>query len=139
MPTDRKRSAPRDDRGVTAIEFAVIAPVLLIVIWFVVQATLFLYGRSVALQSAREAVSQYRLAQTQAQYDAMKSGVQGTTGEFAAHVGSGALTDVTITPDYTGDRVTVTVTGKPISLVPGITLHITETASGTVEKFENSG
>lgn len=129
----------RSDDGVSSVEFAFIAPVLLLLVWFVIQVTLYFYGRSVALQSAREAVSQYRLAQTQDQYNAIHDGVQTSTDQFAAHVGSGALDDVTVTPDYTGNSVTVTVTGATISLVPGLTLHVTETASGTVEKFQDSG
>lgn len=134
-----ERPAARDDRGVSSIEFAIIAPVLLLLIWFVIQATLYFYGRSVALQSAREAVSQYRLAQTQDQYNVIHDGVQTTTDQFAAHVGSGALNDVSVTPTYTGDRVSVTVTGTTISLVPGLTLHVSETASGNIEKFQGSG
>jgi Flp pilus assembly protein TadG len=121
------------------VEFAFIAPVLLLLVWFVIQAALYFYGRSVALQSAREAVSQYRLAQTQEQYEAVRDRVEANTIDYAAHVGSGALNDVTITPDYQGDRVTVTVTGKPISLVPWLDLHVKEQASGTVEKFGNTG
>jgi Flp pilus assembly protein TadG len=134
-----RRATPRDDRGVSAVEFAFIAPVLLLLVWFVIQAALYFYGRSVALQSAREAVSQYRLAQTQADYDAVRDRVTANTTDYAAHVGSGALNDVRVTPDYQGDRVTVVVTGKPITLVPWLTLKVTETASGTVEKFGNTG
>jgi Flp pilus assembly protein TadG len=133
------RPTPRDDRGVSSIEFAFIAPMLLLLVWFVIQAALYFYGRSVALQAAREAVSQYRLAQTQQQYNAVHDRVAANTTDYAAHVGSGALNDVNVTPDYTGERVTVTVTGTTISLVPGLTLKVTETASGTVEKFGNSG
>lgn len=133
-----RRTTARDDRGVSAVEFAFIAPVLLLLVWFVIQAALYFYGRSVALQSAREAVSQYRLAQTQSQYDAVRDRVEANTTDYAAQVGSGALNDVQVTPDYQGDRVTVTVTGKPISLVPWLTLHVKEQASGTVEKFQDA-
>jgi Flp pilus assembly protein TadG len=128
-----------DDRGVSAVEFAFIAPVLLMLVWFVIQAALYFYGRSVALQAAREAVSQYRLAQTRNDYDAMKDAVRATTGDYAAHVGSGALNDVQITPTYDQDKVNVQVTGTTISLLPWLTLHVTETASGTVEKFQEPG
>jgi Flp pilus assembly protein TadG len=132
----RRRRERADDRGVSAIEFAFIAPTLLLLIWFVLQAGLYFYGRSVALQAAREAVSQYRLAQSAAQFNAEREQVRTTTTDYAANVGSSALDDVSITPRYDQDTVTVTVKGSPITLVPFLNLTVTETASGTVEKFE---
>ncbi len=132
-----RRPARGDDRGVSAIEFAFIAPTLLLLIWFVLQAGLYFYGRSVALQAAREAVSQYRLAQTAAQFDAERDQVRTTTSDYAANVGSGALDDITITPQYNQNTVTVTVTGSPITLVPFLDLKVEASASGTVEKFES--
>lgn len=133
-----RRSGPApDERGVAAIEFAVLAPVLLLLVWFVVQAALYFYGRSVALQTTRDAVSQYRLAQTPAAFQAMQSAVAGHSADFAGEVGSGALDGVVVTPTYTADEVSVRVTGTTISLVPGLTLHVSQTAHGTIEKFED--
>ena len=57
----RRRS---DDRGASAVEFAVIAPTLLLLIFFIIQGGLYFYGRSVALQAARDGVSQLRLQTT---------------------------------------------------------------------------
>lgn len=125
-----------DDRGVSALELAFIAPSLLLLIFFVIQGALFLYARSVALQTARDMVSQLRTAQSQADFDALSQGVSENATSFADHVGSGALTDLRTTPSYTPDRVTVRVTGASITLVPGMTFHVTETASGTVEHFQ---
>jgi Flp pilus assembly protein TadG len=128
-----------DDRGVSAVELAFIGPSLLLLIFFVIQVALYLYGRSVALQTARDAVSQLRLAPDRAQFDALTGRVHDNAVTFAHRVGSGALNDVDEQPSYADDHVSVAVTGTTISLVPGLTLHITEHASGRWERFEDGG
>ncbi len=132
---------PRDDRGVSALELAFIGPSLILVIFFAVQVALFLYGRSVALQAAREGVSQLRLEQTQEQYDADQSQVSASVATFASGVGSGSLDNPSVVSRYDDNlgRVTVTVTGRTISLVPFLDLHVTQTASGQVERFQGAG
>jgi Flp pilus assembly protein TadG len=131
-------SSRRRDEGSYSVELAIITPALLLLIFFVVQVSLFLYGRSVALQSAREGVSQLRLAQTQEDFLAAEPGVHDTVVAFATNVGSGSLTNPVVVEDYNdvGGRVTVKVTGTTISLIPFATFHVSESASGTVERFQ---
>jgi Flp pilus assembly protein TadG len=131
------------DAGVGSLELAIIAPTLLALIFLVIQGGLFFYGRSVALQAAREGVSQMRLAQTDAQCAALKDPVDGSTVEYAANVGRGALTAATATSTCTYGEdapptVTVRVQGQAISLL-GFTLSIDESATGAVEQFETAG
>lgn len=97
-----------------------------------------------ALQAAREGVSQLRLAQRSAEYDRDWPGVKANVEAYAGKVGQGALNDPVAArgapaPDYAAPmtRVTVQVTGQVISLVPGLTLSISESASGQVERFED--
>jgi hypothetical protein len=109
----------------------------------VVQSALYFYGRSVALQAAREGVSQLRL------YDNLNdcqsnSGVIGKNVEsYSRNVGSGALEDAKAAPTCTfvdggNSTVHVRVTGHAISLL-GFTLSIDETATGRVEQFQEDG
>ncbi len=128
----------RDDRGVSALELAFIAPSLLLLIFFIVQLAFFLYGRSVALQTAREGVSQLRLEQTTDDYVSSRQAIEANVRQFAANVGSGALENTVVTSKYNDadGTVTVTVTGATISLT-GFTLHITETATGRIERFRD--
>jgi hypothetical protein len=60
------------------------------------------------------------------------------TERFASTVGRETLLGATATPSYDGrqGRVSMTVTGRVISLVPGLDLHVTQTAEGPVERFE---
>ena len=127
----------RKDEGSAALELAVIGPSLFILIFFVIQVALYFYGRSVALQSAREGVSQLRLAPDATSFDVLEPRVTTSVQDFAGQVGNGALNgaQMTATHDAPYDRVTVTVKGDAISLVPWMTWTITQTASGTVEKF----
>jgi Flp pilus assembly protein TadG len=125
------------DEGSAAIELAVIAPSLIVLIFFVIQGGLYLYGRSVALQSAREGVSQLRLAQSQTAYTQMQPGVADNVRTFASTIGKGALDGPVVVSAYDDQagRVSVTVTGTTMSLIPFATFTVTETARGTVEKF----
>ena len=133
------RSHSADDDGSYSLELAVIAPSLLFLIFFAIQAALFFYGRSVALQSAREGVSQLRLAQTQADYDHLLPDVNADVVAFAKGVGSGALVGPASVPAYddAGARVSVKVTGHSISLIPFASFDISETAHGSIERFVN--
>jgi Flp pilus assembly protein TadG len=136
----RGRARRHDERGVSALELSFLAPGFLFLIFFSIQAALFFYGRNVAIQSAREGVSQLRLAQDQATYESIKGGVASNTERFASTVGREALIAPVATPGYddTRARATMTVTGKVITLVPFLDLHVTETAEGPVERFEGS-
>ena len=130
-----------DDRGASALELAFIGPSLIALIFFAVQVALFFYGRSVALQAAREGVSQLRLAQTQAQYEALAPQVDSSVSQFASGIGSGSLNDPAVDPTYDSQQgtVTVTVSGKTISLIPFLDLHVTQSASGQIERFQDAG
>lgn len=117
---------------------AFIAPGLILLIFFSVQAALFFYGRNVAIQAAREGVSQIRTAPDAATYEGIRAGVVENTERFASTVGREALVGAAATPTYDGirGRVSMTVTGRVISLVPWLDLTVTQTAEGPVERFE---
>ncbi|MDH2413237.1 pilus assembly protein [Nocardioides sp. CER19] len=126
------------ERGASALEMAFIAPGLILLIFFSIQAALFFYGRNVAIQAAREGVSQMRVAPDAATYEAMRAGVVDNTERFAGTVGRETLIDAVATPTYDGaaGRVSMTVSGRVISLVPGLHLTVTQRAEGPVERFE---
>ena len=94
-----------------------------------------------AIQSAREGVSQLRLAQSADVYADIKPGVVENTETFARNVGREALIDPVATPAYddVDGRVSMEVTGAVITLVPFMELRVTEHAEGSVERFESSG
>jgi len=130
---------PRE-RGSASLELAFVAPVLLLVVFVGVQAGLWAYGRSVALQSAREGVSQLRLLSDAQSVEAARPLVSAHVVQFATALGRESLLRPAVTSrsfvDATGEpRVEVTVSGSVISLVPGLHLSTTQRATGAVEHF----
>ena len=118
-----------------------VAPGLLFLIFFSIQAALFFYGKTVAIQAAREGVSQLRLAPDRAVYEDIRGHVVDNTERFATQVGREALLRPRATPSYdeVGGRVTMEVQGSVITLIPFLDLTVTERAEGSVERFEGDG
>lgn len=141
---------PRDDEGASAIELAVLAPVLLVVIFSIVQAGLWAYGRNVALDAAEHGVSELRTVQPAQATPAECASVESATTTYAQKLGGSGLVDASAAADYARDVgggcpqpvggqnvVHVTVSGHVVSLVPGLTLTVKRTASGRIEQFQN--
>ncbi len=128
----------RGDRGASAIELSLVAPGLLLFIFLSIQTGLYFYGRAVAEQAAREGVSRLRLAQTQAISDGIRDDVQRSVEAYAGIVGRETLLQpkATTTYDSVTGKVSVTVTGDVITLVPGVDLTVTQRVFGEVERFE---
>ena len=122
----------------SAVELAFLAPAFLLLVFLAVQAALFFYGKTVAIQAAREGVSQLRLAQTQADYDQQRAAITAVTQRYAATVGQQGPLAPVATPSYddVAGRVQMVVTGGVITLVPGLQLRVTAHAEGQVERFE---
>ncbi|MBC7372716.1 MAG: pilus assembly protein [Frankiales bacterium] len=128
----------RGDRGASALELTFVAPGVLLFLFFSIQAGLYFYGRAVAEQAAREGVSKLRLAQTQAISDGIRQDVQTAVEAYAAAVGRETLLDpeATTTYDDAEGKVSVTVTGSVITLIPGLDLRVTQRVFGEIERFE---
>ena len=113
-------------------------PAVLLLLFFSIQAGLYFYGRTVAQQAAREGVSKLRLAQTEGVSDSIRADVQTAVEAYAVAVGRESLLDpqATTTYDAVQGRVSVTVQGRIITLVPGLDLRVTQRVFGEVERFE---
>jgi Flp pilus assembly protein TadG len=132
-----RRGIARDDRGVSAIELSIVAPVVILLIFSTVQFALWLYGRNVALESAREGVSRLRLA-AEADGASAEGRTERDTEGYAAAVGGESLLHPGAKASYDPDsgRVRVTVTGDVVTLLPLWSFHVTRTATGEIERFE---
>ena len=114
-------------------------------IFLVIQGALYFYARSVALQAAREGVSQLRLVQQPAAGagcdPSAQTQIEASTESYAGTVGSGALSaakakGTCVFRRQGNSTVTVQVTGHAISLL-GFTLAVDQKATGRVEQFQN--
>lgn len=128
----------RGERGASALELTFVAPALLLFLFFSIQAGLYFYGRAVAEQAAREGVSKLRLAQTEGVADDLSADVQTAVEAYATAVGRETLLapEATTTYDAEGGKVSVTVEGSVITLVPGLDLTVTQRVFGEIERFE---
>lgn len=133
------RGRRRSQRGASSLELAILAPALLSLIFISIQTALWLYGRSVALNAAQEGVSRLRLVQPPVYTTALGETVRADIEAYAQQLGGNSLGDAKVLPPTYNNpegMVSFTVTGETISLVPGLKLTVSRTASGPIEQFE---
>ncbi len=129
----------RSERGVSTLELSILAPAIIALIFVSIQTALWLYGRSVALNAAQEGVSKLRLVQPLVYTPAVGEKVRADVESYAQQLGGTTLTNATVPfPAYNDPEgvVSFTVTGKTVSLVPGLELKVSRTATGRIEQFE---
>jgi Flp pilus assembly protein TadG len=124
----------RGDRGSSAIELAILAPALLILVMLVIQWALWFQAREVALNVAQDGARYAREQQPGWPNQAVTQ-----AESFYTRVGTKVLTDmrVQVSPDGGApNQVFVTVTGHVPTLIPGLSpLTVHETSGGDVECF----
>lgn len=128
MPTGRQPAASRD-RGGTAVELAILWPVLVLVVFGAVQVTTYFTARTVALSAAQVGVA------TERRYDAVPGSGRDRAEEFLAGAGDWLVGPRVSEPVRTEEEVFVTVEGRALSVVPWLRWDIQQTARGTVERF----
>lgn len=119
------------------LELTVLFPVVLLVLFGVIQGALYFHGRNVVMAAAEQGV---RAARADSQSD--RAGTAAAQArQFLADTGElDNLTGLSITPDVDTDTVRVTVAARTVSLLPGVPgLAVSQTASGVIERFTNGG
>lgn len=117
----------RDERGMTAIQVAILFPAVLFWIMLIVQYGLWWHAKQVANAAAAEAVDAAQLPTATAR-----------DGENAASSfldQSGNLQNVTVTVSREPTVVVVEVHGDAPQLVPGFAWSVTARSSAPVERF----
>lgn len=123
----------RTDRGSISLEYVVLTPVLLLLIFTIVQVAFWYHGRDVALAAAQQGA---RAAREHNGGSAAK-GADAARAFIERAGGSKVIENAAVTPQRTATDVTVTVTGNVMTLVPGLRLPISQTASLPVERFND--
>jgi hypothetical protein len=121
------------DRGAATLELVVLFPVLLLLIFGVIQGALFFHGRNVALAAAEQGV---RAGRADGHSDPAAVAVA-QARQFLADTGElDNLTELVITPTVDGDQVRVTITARTVSLLPGLPgPKVSQSAAGSLERF----
>jgi hypothetical protein len=120
------------DRGALSLSYAVILPIVLLFIMIVIQASFWFLAREAALAAARQGADAARVLGGSPEAGRAAALV------FAQHSGAGYLLDPGVSTDgSTASTVAVTVTGHVPTFVPGLVVHVSETAQAPVEEFQS--
>ncbi len=113
-----------------SLQIVVLMPVLFTLMFLGMQAAMIYHGRTVAIAAAQEGA---RAAA--AQNASAEAGQSAAAAFVAAAGGEGTLRSVTVTSNRTATTATVVVTGTTLSVIPGWTPSITQSASAPVERL----
>ena len=128
----RRERGPADTQaGSVTLEVAILGPALLLLIFTIVQASLWFYARSLAQSAAEEGVNAGRV------YGAPATAGIARAQAFLDQHATDTLTDTSIsTAGTTATQVSVQVTGHALSVLPGVGgMTVTQTAVGPIERI----
>jgi len=127
-----RRKVTDRDGGSSAIELVLVTPVLIALVFAVVQAALLWNAQHAAVAAAQQGA---RLARTAVVTGGTDDQVKAATAAYLHSVGASLLDTPTVTVDRIGGWATVTVTAHAVSLLPGARLTVHGTSRGPVEAF----
>jgi Flp pilus assembly protein TadG len=121
----------REDRGSVSLEIAILGPALLLLIFSVVQVSLWFYARSLALAAAQEGVNAGRT------YSADPGSGVTRARAFINEQAGDSLTQTTVTSAGSSPTlIRIQVTGRSLSVLPGVPgIEVTQSAIGPIERF----
>ena len=128
-PPERRTRRRRCERGTVTVQMVVLMPALFSLMFLGMQAALYHHGRTLALAAAQEGA---RTAGGEGQ--SVASGLD-TARRFVHDAGGGDVLEGTrIQVRRTFTTVTVTVTGKSLSVIPGWHVVVTQSATAPIER-----
>jgi len=118
-----RRWAEKSERGSTSIQMVVLMPALFSVLFLGLQAALYYHASTVAGAAAQDG------ARVAASYASSGIAAGTTTALSALDQSHGSLQNYTVVGTAGAYGPAVTVTGNSLSLIPGLTLSVTRSAS----------
>jgi Flp pilus assembly protein TadG len=131
-PVDRRCA---DDRGIATLEALFAFPVMVFLVLGIIQTAMWWYDRQVAATAAQEAARAARYY-TSTAADGQQRGYDYL--QLVQGKGKG-LRNARVDVTRTATTVTVTVSGDTLGLVPWVHPHISESATGPVERYVPPG
>ncbi|MGB8022642.1 MAG: TadE/TadG family type IV pilus assembly protein [Candidatus Nanopelagicales bacterium] len=121
---------PASERGSATLEIAVLAPVLLLAVFTIIQVGLWSYARSLALGAAQEGVAAGRA------YRAPAQAGQARAEQFLASAAGDSLLSTRVSTLASATELSVEVTGRAQSVLPGVPgLPVRQRAQGPIERY----
>lgn len=117
------------ERGSATLEAAIVYPVVLLFILLAVNTALWFHARNTAMAAAQEGV---RIGRA---YGSTPAAGQEAARRFIQKVGGSFLRSATVTVDWSGDTLAVTVHGEAISLIPPFGVGVEQVARAPVERW----
>ncbi|MCX0247989.1 TadE/TadG family type IV pilus assembly protein [Streptomyces drozdowiczii] len=111
------------------MEFAVLAVVVLALVFTALQVGLYYHARKVAQSAARQGVEAGR------QFGAGEGDGVAQAQEFLARFGDSVRGASVSSAGSSAQRIRITVRGSVATLVPGLTLDVVQHADGPVERW----
>lgn len=131
----RRCSRCRRDQGASPVEIAILWPVIVLALFASVQVASYFTARSLALTAAQAAVSAERQLDAEPGVGKVRAEqLLAQAGDWLADPPDG---DRVGDPVRTGTGVSYTVRGQAISIIPGVSWNISQTAHGTIERPTN--
>lgn len=125
-------SAPgRDDSGALTLSYVAVLPFVFLLLMCLIQASFWFLAREAALAAGRQGADAARVL------GAPRSAGPAAALAFARKSGNGYLLDpVVSTSGSSPSTVSVTVSGRVPSLVPGLVVRVRETVQEPAEEFQ---
>ncbi|QGN45950.1 TadE/TadG family type IV pilus assembly protein [Micromonospora sp. WMMD558] len=119
------------DRGASPVELAVVMPVIFVLLFGSIQVAAWFVARSTALNAAQSAVNAQRVHQ------APPGAGEARARRFLAAAGGWLVGWTSPGPSCvtSATDVTCTVSGRSLSVVPGVDFPVRQSAHGTVERW----
>lgn len=124
-----RRTGRAGEQGSAALELVVLMPLLLLILLAGIQGAVYFHARTLAIAAAQEGV---RAAATP---QATIATGQRAAETFLTHTAGDSLSGITITGTRTATTATITVRGVSLSLIPGWTPRVEQTATLPVERI----
>ncbi|WP_131104401.1 TadE/TadG family type IV pilus assembly protein [Ornithinimicrobium sufpigmenti] len=128
-PVARVQRATGRDRGSSSVEVVVLLPLVLLLLFAMVQGGLWFHARAVALGAAQEGA---RVAA--AENSTAGAGIAAATS-FVADAGPGVVLDPAVAGSRSTTTATISVTGQAQSLIPFLNPAVVQSASFPVERI----
>jgi Flp pilus assembly protein TadG len=111
------------------VELAVVAPVLLLIVLFIIQVGVRMHAGHIAQLAA------VRAAQAAAAYQASATSGEAAGRQTLAALGGGVLLEPTVSVTRTATTVRAQVDGTAETVVPGVHWHVRVVVERPVERF----
>ena len=125
----RRRFAGRHERGSATLQTVLVMPLLLLLITAIVQFALWYHAVHIALAAAQDGARAARVEGGTTQAGRARA------QQLLDQLGTGVLTDTTITATRDVDTARVEVHGYAPQLIPGLHLPVSAASAGKVERF----